>query len=405
MPARGPALALLAVALFAPGCDGGGGPIGIGASKEPAGVQLVSSQRLRESPQVPAGDVAEAVAGNTSFAFDLFHLLAASEGTSASAPAAGDATPSGSVTAGNLVFSPYSTSTAIALALAYAGARGETAREMAATMHFTLELLATQYGAGMRLVDFAADAEAARRAINEWVAGRTGRRILDLLPPGSLDAITALALTNALYLSAPWHTPFFAAATQEGDFHLLDGGTVRASFMHQTTELAYGEGGGWQAAEIPYRGRQLAMLVIVPDEGRFAEVSAGLDAAGLDAVLRLLTPQEVFLTLPKFEITTNRSLRDALEPLGMTQAFEMGSADFSGMDGTRSLFVSGVQHQGFVAVDEAGTVAAAATVATMAAGAYVEPPELRADRPFVWLVRDVETGAVLFLGQVVDPSG
>jgi serpin B len=143
----------------------------------------------------------------------------------------------------------------------------------------------------------------------------------------------------------------------------------------------------------------------VPDEGWFAEVSAGLDAAGLDAVLRLLTPQEVFLTLPKFEITTNRSLRDALESLGMTQAFEMGSADFSGMDGTDNLFVSGAQHQSHVAVDAAGAVAAAATALTLAASAYIQQPvRLVADRPFLWLIRDVETGAVLFLGQVVDPA-
>ncbi|MHB9116299.1 MAG: serpin family protein [Thermoleophilia bacterium] len=445
-------VALLAVALLAPGCGGGDGTAGTPVDRP--GVQLVSSSQSRESPDVDAADIAEVVAGNTAFAFDLYHALAGSGG-----PQGADATPAASAALSNVAFSPYSVSTA--LALAYAGARGETAREMAETLHFTLspedlhsalnaldgilatrrqegtgapgspasiplewhavnqlwgqtgytflpeflDLLAAQYGAGMRLVDFAADPEAARLTINDWVASQTGRRIQGLLPPASLDDGCVLALTNALYLRAPWQNPFLPEFTAAGDFRLLTGETVRVPFMNMMAEMAYGEGEGWQAAEIPYRDRRLVMLVIVPDEGRFAEVSGGLDAAGLGAILGALAPQEVLLSLPKFEVTTSRSLGDALQALGMVSAFnEGGGADFSGMTGDRSLSVSGVQHQAYVAVDEAGTEAAAATAVTVAAGISEEPAELRADRPFLWLIRDVETGAVLFLGQVVDPS-
>jgi Serine protease inhibitor len=215
-------------------------------------------------------------------------------------------------------------------------------------------------------------------------------------------------LTNALYLYAPWQRPFYPEATEEGDFSRPDGTGVKASFMNQTDEMAYGAGDGWQAVELPYRGNEFALLAIVPDDGRFAEIEEGFDSRKLQQVVDSLASRLVALALPKFEMSSDISLRGALEALGMTQAFQLGVADLSAMDGVpHNLFVSGIFHQGFIAVDEEGTKAAAATAVVVAGAATTEiqlPFELRIDRPFLWVIRDVPTGTVLFVGQVADPS-
>lgn len=355
---------------------------------------------------------------------------------------------------GNLVISPASV--ALALAMARAGAGGTTATEMDAVLHglasdahaawvasldgalnartgtfkdqdgkpqtvtlrianasfaqqgLTLEpayldALAAQFGAGVRLVDFKQASEPARIAINAWVADQTEQRIKELLAQGTLNALTRLVLVNAIYLKAAWLTPFEPSATQPAAFHRLDGSTVDVPFMHSGGYLEYASGSGWQAVELPYVGRQLAMLVIVPDD--LAAFEAGFDAAALDAITGGLASREVALSMPRFGAETSTGLAELLAAIGMPSAFDPSSADFSGITADEPLFISAVIHQANIDVDEAGTEAAAATaVAMAAAGAPSESVTLKVDRPFVFAVRDLETGAVLFLGRITDAS-
>ncbi len=407
-----------------------------------ADVRLVSSDKPRSAAAAPAADIEELVLDDTDFALDLFVELTRLDG-----PAAGE----------NVVISPYSISTA--LAMTYAGARQRTADEMAAALHFTLsderlhpafnaidravasrarelppraeggkperieirtvnqlwgqsgyellpsflDLLAAEYGAGLRLVDFGSDPDGARRAVNEWVSDETEARIDELLPPGSIDDQVRLILTNAIYLKAPWELPFDPEATSDGDFRLPDGATATVPFMHQSESFGFAEGEGWRAAEIPYRGGELSMVIVVPETGDPAGFAAGLDAAALQAMLAELTPEQLELSLPRFQARSDLDLIPALQALGMKEAFSL-TADFSGMTGKPDLYVSGVYHDGFVSVDEAGTEAAAATAVVMRLKSAFATKAFAIDRPFLWLIRDVETGAVLFLGQVVDPS-
>jgi serpin B len=389
--------------------------------------------RVTDAP--PPADLAVLVEGNTAFAFDLYRVLRG-----------GDA---------NLFFSPYSISAA--LAMAYAGARGETGAEMAAALHFALhqdrlhrsfngldrlltgrgkdargrdgqpfrlhvvnaawgqsgfpflpaylDVLAQEYGAGMRLVDFAADPDAVRKTINGWVEQQTEKRIQDLLPEGSIDAMTRLVLTNAIYFNAAWQHVFDEARTTTAPFHLLGGGTIDAQLMRQSESLRYGSGAGYQAVEIPYSGGELSMVVILPPQGQFAAFEGSLDAARFRAIVDGLRPAQVILGLPKFEVKQPIDLNGPLATLGMAKAFQPAEADFSGMDGSRDLYISQVLHQSFVKVDEKGTEAAAATaVVIRVTSAPGEVVEMIVDRPFIFAIRDIETGAVLFLGRVSDPS-
>jgi serpin B len=267
-----------------------------------------------------------------------------------------------------------------------------------------LDTLARSYGAGMRIVDFAGATEAARQAINGWVAEETNDRITDLIPEGVLGPMVRLVLTNAVYLDATWMEPFDPDATSDGPFRLLDGTEVTVPMMHQEGTLPYASGDGWRAVEVPYVGGELAMLVLVPDGGRYAEIEADAGAyfdearAGVAATL-------VRLGMPKFEFRTQAGLGDLLRNLGMTTAFDPASADFSGMTNTERLFISDVIHEAFIAVDEAGTEAAAATAVVMrATAAPSEAFEVEIDRPFLFSLYDRETGAVLFMGRVLDPS-
>lgn len=268
-----------------------------------------------------------------------------------------------------------------------------------------MQALAADYGAGMQVVDFVADAEAAQRAINAWVAEQTRDRIPELIPTGVLDQLTRLVLTNAIYFKAPWQSRFFEEQTAEAPFHRLDGSQVSAPFMAQRTRFRYASGAGYQAVELPYEGRELAMAVIVPDAGSFGEFERGLTAERLAEVLEKLEPAEVQLRFPRFEFRTQASLSQVLSALGMPIAFTE-EADFSGMsEQGRDLLISEVLHEAFIAVDEEGTEAAAATAVDVAVEALPpEPVELTVDRPFLFLIRDAETGVVLFLGRVVDPT-
>ena len=354
----------------------------------------------------------------------------------------------------NLVISPASI--AIALSMARAGARGQTAAEMDAVLRdlgtdehaawlaaldaalnsrtgtfrdrsgeeqqvtlrivnapfaqrgLTLEdpfldALAERFGAGLRLVDYVAAAEDARRLINAWVADQTEDRIEELLAQGTIDDLTRLVLVNAIYLKAAWQTPFGEEATAPAPFTRLDGSTVDVPMMQGGGALPYAAGDGWRAVELPYVGGNLAMLVIVPDD--LAAFEPAFDEAALDAIVSGLGSREVILGMPKFGTESQLELNDVLAAMGMPTAFDEVAADFSGITTEERLFIGAVVHQANIDVDEKGTEAAAATAVVMqATAAPHDTVTLTVDRPFLFALRDTDTGAVLFLGRVADPS-
>jgi serpin B len=269
-----------------------------------------------------------------------------------------------------------------------------------------LDLLARNYGAGIRLVDFSQAAEAARVAINDWVAEQTNDRITDLIPEGAIDELTRLVLVNAVYLDATWAHPFDPEATFDAPFFRLDDTEVSVATMHAYQLSArYAGGLGWQAIELPYTGDELSMVIVVPAFGRFAEVEALIAAGLLDEVRGALDSAIVDLSLPRFEMRNQLSLVDALRSLGIDRAFDPDRADFSGISTAEALYITDVLHEAFIAVDEAGTEAAAATAVIIGTtSAPIEVVPLDINRPFLFFLQDRTTGAVLFLGRVVDPS-
>lgn len=406
------------------------------SGERPSGMAAVaeSSKARVTRPDVPPADAEALVDGNSAFAFSLYRLLKDKQ-------------------AGNLFYSPYSISQA--LAMTYAGARGETEQQMAEALHFTLpqerlhpafnsldqalaqrgegargkdgkgfrlhivnaiwgqagydflsdflDVLAENYGAGMRLLDFVNATEAARVTINTWISEQTEGRIEDLIPAGALTPLTRLVLTNAIYFNAAWAEPFQEEATEDAPFYLLDGGQMMAPLMRQTTSLGYAEGQGYQAVEIPYDGGELAMVVVLPES--LDDFEAHLDAPAVEGILDALSYRQVALAMPKFEFEAQFSLVEALAAMGMPVAFSE-AADFSGMTGNRDLMIGDVIHKAFVAVDEAGTEAAAATAVIMKLTAMEpqEPVQVTVDHPFLFFIRDLQTGAILFVGRVVNPG-
>ena len=367
------------------------------------------------------------------FAFDLYGRLRSQE-------------------AGNLFFSPQSISTA--LAMTYAGARGETAAEMARTMHFSLpqdrlsagyaELLralhgpgGTQgyrlsianrlwgqrgtpflesfvtvtrrdYGAELGLADFATNAEGARGEINAWVAKETEQKITDLIPAGLLGPDTRLVLANAIYFRGDWARQFEKSATRDQPFHASGGTTVDVPLMF--AKLAAGYGAPADAAlkvvELPYKGNDLSMLVLLPDAADgLAAMEAKLTAENVRRWTTGLGRRDVLVYLPRFSVESAFGLASTLSAMGMPLAFSE-RADFSGMNGKHDLSISAVQHKARVDVDEQGTEAAAATGVAVGVRAVrpEEPPTFRADHPFVFLIRHDPTGAILFLGRVTNPK-
>ena len=265
-----------------------------------------------------------------------------------------------------------------------------------------LDALARSFGAGLREVDYAGAIEQARTAINGWTAEQTHDRIPEIIPQGVIDDLTRMVLVNALYFKAPWLVPFEVDATTDDEFHLGDGSTATVPTMHG--DAGYGEGDGWRAAHLRYAGGTLAMTVVLPDEGREADLDTVLASGGLASLLEV-QGQEVELSLPRWTFLAQAPLKDALIGLGMTAAFDDSAADFSAMTTEAELVVTDVLQQVFIAVDEAGTEAAAATaVVAGVTSAPADPPEpLVVDRPFVFVIHDVEHGTPLFLGKVVDP--
>lgn len=383
------------------------------------------------TPDVATSDAELLRDGNAAFAVDLYS----------------EALKSGTE---NVFYSPHSIS--IALAMAYAGARTSTETQIASALHFTLpqdklhpafnqldlylksraqtsgngsdgkgfrlnvansiwgspdvafqsaylDTLAVNYGASVRLTDFGKDPEAARLAINGWVDKQTEEKIKDLIPKGALADSTRLVLVNAIYFNAAWQEPFSPKSTKAGTFHGISG-DKSASMMEAVFETSYSSGAGWRATSIPYEGGQLTFNAILPDNLNAFEAS--FTAATLNEVVSKRENAEVDVTLPKFKIDGQSiSLKGALASHGMTDAFDSSKADFSGINGDRSLFVSEVVHKAFVNVDEAGTEAAAATgviMGTTAAPANMQ--KLTFDKPFIFFVRDEPTGAILFVGRV-----
>lgn len=270
-----------------------------------------------------------------------------------------------------------------------------------------LAVLAANYDAGVEPADFAADPEAARTRINTWVAEQTRDRIPELIPPDIIDELTRLVLTNAVYFTAPWASPFDATNTRDGRFTRLDGSTVETPLMAGDGAFGAIVGEGWQAVELPYAGLELELLLVVPDAGRFAEVEAALGDGLLDTIPTGLERRRLHLTMPRFELRTPVALNAALAALGMPDPFDPAVADFTGINAAhgRDLYIAAVVHEAFVVVDEAGTEAAAATAVIIALESASPTAEaVLVDRPFLWAIRDVPTGVVTFLGRVLDPS-
>jgi serpin B len=368
------------------------------------------------------------VQGNNAFACELYGKLAVAEG--------------------NLFFSPYSISNA--LAMTYGGARGNTAKEMAATMHFGgtpegfhesfgelvrriqsedkkrkyqlrianrlwgqkdfgfvpefISSSAKSYGAGLEEVDFRGATEQARQAINAWVEKQTQDKIKELLKPGILDNLTRLVLTNAIYFKAAWSDPFDSKNTKPGDF--LVGGVkkVKTPMMRQSQRTQFMDGGTFTALEMPYEEYELSMIVFLPKKADgLAAFEKTLTAGNLAKWQAKLSDHQVDIRLPKFKTTAEFRLDKVLHEMGMRDAFDKEKADFTGLSSVKELFITAVVHKAFVDVNEAGTEAAAATAVAIGLQSLPQPATFHADHPFVYLIRDNKTGSVLFMGRVVNP--
>jgi serpin B len=262
-----------------------------------------------------------------------------------------------------------------------------------------LDVLARHYDAGLYLVDFAEDAERERLAINKWVREQTHDRVDELLPPMSLDPNTAMVLVNAIYFKASWLQKFDPAMTTDAPFHGADG-DVSVPMMRNTGRRGYAKGEGYQAVELSYVSEAVRMLLILPDAGQQSAVEARLKSGLFDEIRAGLEQTSVALSLPRFSFHSDLDLKPALETLGMKRAF--GPADFSGIAGSPGeIFIGGVFHQAFIAVDEKGTEAAAATAVVLVQ--RNQPAAVSFDRPFLFAVYDQPTGHILFVGRLSNP--
>lgn len=350
--------------------------------------------------------------------------------------------------AGNVALSPWSAWSA--LTMPYAGARGQTRAQMVRVLHAGafasragtaqrslaralrrsaqasgarlesanalwgertsafrtpfLDLLAHDYGAPLEREDFKGDFEGARGRINGWVADHTAGHITDLFPPGSITDLTRLVLANALYFKASWAAPFAPEDTRDATFH-APGRDVQAPTMSGSAAYPYARVGKLDAISLPYKGKRLSMLILLPETGALRSAEQSLTAARLRRIAHALKPAEVDLSMPRFRVTTELSLNDALSGLGMPRAFS-DRAQFGGISSAEPLHIQAVVHKGWIEVGEKGTEAAAATGISVGATSAVSPPPKRVavDRPFLFAVRDDTTGAVLFSGRVEDPT-
>ncbi|MGD0921440.1 MAG: serpin family protein [Terriglobia bacterium] len=376
-------------------------------------------------------DLAAVVRGNGAFALDLYSRL--------------------SSCSGNLFFSPFSISAAVAMT--YGGAQGATAEEMAAALHFPFgqerlhpafanllnqikgksrgvelslanglwaqrgyefresfkDLVKTHYGAELSELDFSTATEEARRTINDWVERQTAGKIRDLIGPGALGPLTRLVLANAIYFKGDWASPFQKERTKDAPFTVTPKQKVTVPMMCQSEEYGYLETDGFQALGLAYEGWDLTMAVFLPRKvDGLPELEKSLTPRKLRTWLAGLRPRVVTAYFPRFRATSAFTLNGVLAEMGMRLAFEESAADFSGMTSWERLYLSLVLHKAYVDVDEKGTEAAAAT-AVLATGAAFRPlevpiPVFRADHPFLFLVVDHRSGSILFLGRVTNPK-
>ncbi|MGB3341585.1 MAG: serpin family protein [bacterium] len=375
-------------------------------------------------------DLQTLVKGNNAFALDLYAQLKTQEG--------------------NLFLSPYSISTA--LAMTFAGARENTEKQMAQVLHFTLEqerlhsefhdlqiqlknrvkegielnianalwlqsgynflkdfleLTEEHYDAGLNHVNFAKDSDAARKKINIWVEQKTNNRIQELIKPGMITSLTRLVLTNAIYFKGKWASQFEEELTQENPFYITPETTVNVPMMNQEERFKYFESDELQVLEVPYKGDDLSMVILLPiKKDGLTELEDSVNTDRLREWMDALAWRQVTVFFPKFTMTCEFKLRSALADMGMPIAFTPG-ADFSGMTGEKDLFISEVVHKAFVDISEEGTEAAAATAVIMECMSVVEPTPpavFRADHPFIFVIRDNHSESILFIGRVVDPA-
>jgi serpin B len=401
---------------------------------DPEGPVVVKPLVLADDPVQALRDRPALVRGNNAFAWDLYARLRQEDG--------------------NIVSSPYSISTA--LAMTYAGARGETAEQMARVLHFTLPaerfhpataalvrdlggeekgqkrcyqlsvanalwgqkdygfrkdflaLTRTCYGAGLSEVDYRTEdsRDQARQTINAWVEKQTHDKIKDLVQKQHLTELTRLVLTNAVYFKADWQTKFKPDETKDDSFQVSKARTVKVPLMEQTTSLPYLDGGTFQMAELPYTGKELSMLVLLPKKADgLADLEKDLSADRVAGWHGKLHPTWLTLSLPKFKVAGTYDLKTILLGLGLDLAFDPDRADFSGMNSKKELSIQAALHKAYIEVNEEGTLAAGAT-AVSKPGNPDRPDSVRfrADHPFLFMIRDNQSGSVLFLGRVIDPT-
>ena len=381
-----------------------------------------------------AKDKATVVKGNNKFAFDLYAKLRAQNG--------------------NLFCSPNSISTA--LAMTYAGARGETEKQMAKVLHFGLkqerlhpafaalikesapgkpeyyqlsianalwgqkgyqflpeflDLTNKNYSAGIKELDFIRDTEKARQAINAWVEKETQDKIKELIQKNILNDLTTLVLTNAIYFKGTWLYQFDKNKTQEADFTLADGKKIKAQMMSLPEpteksgrpEFAYRTEKDFQLLKLPYNGKELAMIILLPDKyDGLADCENMLTADNINNWCEEMHDEKVIVSLPRFKVTCNYELNKIMANMGMPLAFTR-TADFSGMESKKELLISNIIHKAFVDVNEEGTEAAAATAVVMTRKNGKSHPVFYADHPFIFIIRDERSGAILFMGRLMTP--
>lgn len=398
--------------------------IGCTSSGTTQDFEVAGSKLNRDlNPSVSQTQLTELANNNNDFAFDMFSKLQTSE-------------------SGNIFFSPYSISEA--LVMTYAGAKGDTKTQMASVLNFNaddtalhnsfnaldlhlnhtednykfsvanslwaqkdykfldsyLDTIKVNYGADVSLLNFA-ESEKSRGIINSWVEDKTHQKIKNLIPQGVLSHNTKLVLTNAVYFKGQWIDKFEESATKEGTFTLLDASTKQTAFMYQAKEFFYSENTNYQAVNLPYIGDRTSMLVVLPKNGKFNEVLTNVKDTYQD-ILQNLTSKDVGLKMPKFEFTTGiYELNQHFQTLGMVQAFD-SAADFSGMTGDDDLYIKSILHKAFIKVDETGTEAEAATAVVVndKFGGVLDPIEMLVNRPFIFFIKDVKSGQVLFMGVV-----
>jgi len=346
----------------------------------------------------------------------------------------------------NLFYSP--TSISIAFVMAYAGARGDTEKQMADVLHFTLpqerlhsaysklieklksakdyelsianalwlqkdykllkeflDTIGKYYKGGFCEVDYIKNHKDACEKINNWVSKETKGKIDNILKPEDITIDTRLVLTNAIYFKGKWLTEFDKQFTRDEDFYLINGEKTKVKMMYQKSRFHYYENNDFQLLEMPYKGNEVSMVIILPKTGKLETVENNMNEKKLQEWLNSTTKREVKAYIPKFKFTLRYNLSEVLSNMGMKDAFSR-RANFSGINGNYDLYIGKVIHQAFVEVNEEGTEAAAATALIMETKALIieEPVVFKADHPFIFLIRDKETNSILFMGRVMNPD-